>query len=115
MPMTPEEITRLTKRLSLTALATGSLIIGKRYYENWQLTNWIINTNKEINSRYDNYFTIDKLIPFIRIDNGLLYNFKNTRLTLTKNYNPNKITYSFETPDRIVELKTNTIKSKELK
>ncbi len=113
--MTPEEITRLTKRLSLTALATGSLIVGKRYYENWQLSNWSVNTAKGINSRYNICFTINRLIPFIRIDNRLLYNFENTRLNLTKNDKPNKITYSFETPCRIAELKTNTIKSKELK
>jgi hypothetical protein len=144
MPMNPEEIKRLTQGLGLTALAVGSLIVGKRYIENRNFNIWLDKSTNEIKRRYDNCFTIDRLIDgdcvdgktlaigvnshvnpdnmlshqgirlgqdgdikrlvsFIRADNGLVYNFEdNTRLTLTKNENNNKIMYSFEMPGRTV-------------
>ena len=37
MSMNPEEIKRLTQGLGLAALAVGSLMVGKRYFENYQL------------------------------------------------------------------------------
>lgn len=181
--MSPEEIKRLSQGIGLTALAVGSLLISKRYFENYQLRKWAVTTKNEINRRYDNCFTIDRLVDaecvegknltigvnskvnpdnmlshqgirlgqdgdikrlvsFIRADNALVYNFEdNTRLTLTKNENNNKIMYAFETPgktivkemddrivgmyktigmsslelDKIAELKENMIKAKELK
>ena len=143
MPMNPEEIKKLTQGLGLTALAVGSLIIGKRYFENQQFYNWLDKSTSEIKRRYNNCFTIDRLIDgncvdgktltigingkdnpenilskqgirlgqdgdikrlvsFIKVDNGFVYNFEdNTRLTLTKN-DKNKIMYAFETPGRTV-------------
>ena len=62
MPMNSEEILKLTRTLGLTALGVGSLIIGKRYYEGWQLHKLAVSTTKEINRRYDNCFIIDRLI-----------------------------------------------------
>ena len=72
MYMNPEEIKRLTQGLGLTALAVGSLIVGKRYFENYQLCKWAVNTTKEINRRYDNCFTIDRLIDADCIDGKTL-------------------------------------------
>lgn len=72
MPMNPEEIVKLTQGLGLTALAVGSLIIGKRYFENQQLHKWAVNTTNEIKHRYDNCFTIDRLIDSDCIDGKTL-------------------------------------------
>jgi hypothetical protein len=62
MAMTSQEITNLTKGLALTALGVGTLLIGKKYYDNKVIINSIndsINHNKKL---YDNCFTIDRLI-----------------------------------------------------
>lgn len=142
--MTPEAISQLTHALGLTALTVGTLIVGKRYYEERKFINWIDKSTNEIKHRYDNCFTIDRLIDgncvdgktlaigvnpkdnpdnilskqgirlgqdgdikrlvsFVKVDNGLVYNFEdNTRLTMTKNNKTNKIMYSFETPGKTV-------------
>ena len=142
--MNPEEIKMLTQGLGLTALAVGSLIVGKRYIENRNFHIWLDKSTTEIKHRYDNCFTIDRLIDadcidgktlaigvngkdkpenmlskqgirlgqdgdikrlvsFVKVDNGLVYNFEdNTRLTMTKNDKTNKIMYSFETPGKTV-------------
>lgn len=144
MPMNPEEIKMLTQGLGLTALAVGSLIVGKRYIENRNFNIWLDKSRNEIKHRYDNCFTIDRLIDadcidgktlaigvngrdkpenilskqgirlgqdgdikrlvsFVKVDNGLVYNFEdNTRLTMTKNDKTNKIMYSFETPGKTI-------------
>lgn len=68
MPMNPEEIKKLTQGLGLTALAVGSLIIGKRYFENRQFYNWVDKSTNEIKQRYDNCFTIDRLIDANCVD-----------------------------------------------
>ena len=70
--MAPEEIKRLTQGLGLTALAVGSLLMGKRYFENYQLRKWATNTTSEINRRYDNCFTIDRLIDGNCVDGKTL-------------------------------------------
>lgn len=72
MPMNPEEIKKLTQALSLTALAVGSLIVGKRLFETYQLRNWAVTTTKEINRKYDNCFIIDRLIDAECIDGKTL-------------------------------------------
>ena len=72
MPMNPEEIKRLTQGLGLTALAVGSLIIGRKYYETRQVVKWAQNINNEINCRYDNCFTIDRLIDADCVDGKTL-------------------------------------------
>ena len=72
MSMNPEEIKRLTQGLGLAALAVGSLMVGKRYFENYQLRKWVVNTTKEINHRYDNCFTIDRLIDANCVDGKTL-------------------------------------------
>lgn len=142
--MNSEEIMKITKGLGLTALAVGSLIVGKKYFENQLLNKWIDKPTTDIKHRYDNCFTIDRLIDanctdgktltigvngknnpenmvssqgirlgkdgdikrlvsFIKVENGLVYNFEDsTRLTLTKNDKTNKIMYSFETPEKTV-------------
>jgi hypothetical protein len=142
--MNPEEIKMLTQGLGLTALAVGSLIVGKRYIENRNFNIWLDKSRNEIKHRYDNCFTIDRLIDadcidgktlaigvngrdkpenilskqgirlgqdgdikrlvsFVKVDNGLVYNFEdNTRLTMTKNDKTNKIMYSFETPGKTI-------------
>jgi hypothetical protein len=144
MHMNPEEIKKLTQGLGLTAFAVGSLILSKRWFENYQFHKWAVSTSKEINRRFDNCFIIDRLIDancvdgktltigingkdnpenilskqgirlgqdgdikrlvsFIRVDNGLVYNFEdNTRLTLTKNEKNNKIMYAFETSGKTI-------------
>lgn len=70
--MTPEAIAQLTQALGLTALAVGTLIIGKRYYEERQFINWINAANNEIKRRADNCFTIDRLIDADCIDGKTL-------------------------------------------
>jgi hypothetical protein len=144
MPMNSEEIMKLTKGLSLTALVVGSLIVAKRYFENRKFYIWLNNSTTEAKRRYDNCFIIDRLIDgdcidgktlsvginsrdkpenmlskqgirlgqdgdikrlvsFVKVDNGLVYNFEDsTRLTMTKNDKTNKIMYSFETPGKTV-------------
>ena len=70
--MNPEEIKKLTQGLGLTALAVGSLIAGKRSFETYQLRKWATSTTKEINRRYDNCFTIDRLIDAECVDGKTL-------------------------------------------
>lgn len=65
MPMTPDEIMKLTQGLGITALAVGSLIIGKRYYNDWIFLNWF---NREVKSIGNKCFTIDRLIDADCID-----------------------------------------------
>jgi hypothetical protein len=72
MPMTNEEIRKLTQGIGLAAVAVGSLMIGKKYYEGWQLRNWAVNKTKEINRQYDNCFTIDRLIDADCVDGKTL-------------------------------------------
>lgn len=72
MPMNAEEISKLTRGLGLSALAVGSLIIGKKYYEGRQLRKWAESTTKEINRRYDNCFIIDRLIDAECVDGKTL-------------------------------------------
>ena len=72
MPMNPEEIKKLTQGLGLTALAVGSLLAGKRWFETYQLRKWAVNTTKEINRKYDNCFTIDRLIDAECVDGKTL-------------------------------------------
>ncbi len=70
--MNREEIKLLTHGLSLTALAVGSVIIGRKYYENRQVLKWAQNKTNEINCRYDNCFTIDRLIDANCVDGKTL-------------------------------------------
>lgn len=145
------DIKMLTTGIALTAVAVGSLIIGKKYYKKY-VTNNIINSHYSgfqknlitVNKTDNNCFTIDrlidadcngkplsigvnsrvdpnnilshqgirfgnhnepikKLISFIKVDNGLVYEFEdNTRLTLTKNDKTGAIMYSFKTGDLYV-------------
>lgn len=68
MPINAEDISKLTRGLGLTALGVGSLLIGKRYYQSWQLRNWAESTTKEISRKYDNCFIIDRLIDANCVD-----------------------------------------------
>ena len=72
MHMNRDEIMKLTKALGLTAFTVGSFMIGKRYFQSWQLRNWGINTTKEINRRFENCFTIDRLIDANCVDGKTL-------------------------------------------
>lgn len=60
--MDEANVLRVTRNLGLTALAVGSLIIGKRYYEQRKLRNWAQNYINETDRRYNNCFIIDRLI-----------------------------------------------------
>ena len=60
--MTPQEITNLTKGLALTALGVGTILIGKKYYDNRVIINFLDDASNQIKRRYDNCFTIDRLI-----------------------------------------------------
>jgi hypothetical protein len=62
MPLTAEEIKRLSQGIAVAAVGVGSLIVGKRYYESYIINKWLNNTQKEIKHRYENCFTIDRLI-----------------------------------------------------
>lgn len=62
MSMSAQEISNLTKGLALTALGVGTLIIGKKYYDNRVIINFIDDATNHIKKRYDNCFTIDRLI-----------------------------------------------------
>ena len=74
--------------------------------------------------RYGKDGEIKHLTSFIRADNGLIYGFEGSKLTLTKDIKTNKIMYSFETPEKTVvkemddivvqKYKTISFKSKEL-
>lgn len=72
MPMNGEEIKKLTRGLGLTALAVGSFMISRKYFENYQLRKWAVNTTNEINRKYDNCFTIDRLIDGECVDGKTL-------------------------------------------
>jgi hypothetical protein len=85
MPMNAEEIMKLTKGLGLTALVVGSVVVAKRHYNNWQLHNWAVTTTKEINRRYDNCFTIDRLIDANCVDG------KTLAIGINGNDNPDNI------------------------
>ena len=60
--MTPQEISNLTKGLALTALGVGTLLVWKKHYDNRVIINFIDDASKQIKKRYDNCFTIDRLI-----------------------------------------------------
>jgi len=62
MSMSAQEISNLTKGLALTALGVGTLIIGKKYYDNRVIINFIDDATNHIKKRYDNCFIIDRLI-----------------------------------------------------
>ncbi len=62
MPMNSQEIMKLTQGLGLTALAVGSLMISKKYYDNRIIIKFIDDSTNYIKKRYDNCFTIDRLI-----------------------------------------------------
>jgi hypothetical protein len=70
--MNAEEIKKLTQSLGVAALAVGSLMISKKYFEGWQLHKWAVNTTNEIKRRYDNCFTIDRLIDADCVDGKTL-------------------------------------------
>ena len=72
MPMNGEEIKKLTRGLGLTALAVGSFMISRKYFENYQLRKWAVNTTNDINRKYDNCFTIDRLIDGECVDGKTL-------------------------------------------
>lgn len=141
------DIKLLTAGLVIPAIAVGTLIIGKKYYQKY-ITEKTINSNYSdfqkhlinLNSKYNtnNYFTIDrlidadcngkplsigvnsiinpnnilshqgirhgntsepikKLVSFIKVDNGLIYEFEdNTKLTITTNDKTDVLMYSFK-------------------
>ncbi len=60
--MTSKEINNLTKGLTLTALGVGTLLIWKKHYDNRVIINFLDDATKQIKKRYDNCFTIDRLI-----------------------------------------------------
>jgi hypothetical protein len=62
MPMTTQEINSLTKGLALTALGVGTLLVYKKHYDNSVIINFLEDTTKDNKKRYDNCFTIDRLI-----------------------------------------------------
>jgi hypothetical protein len=61
-PVNKEEIMLLTKGLAMTALAVGSLLVGKQYYQKNKLYSLAKEVVKESERRYNNCFTIDRLI-----------------------------------------------------
>jgi hypothetical protein len=62
MSMSAQEIISLTQGLAMAALGVGTLLIGKKYFENKVITNFIDDATQTIKKRYDNCFTIDRLI-----------------------------------------------------
>jgi len=62
MSMSAQEISNLTKGLALAALGVGTLLIGKKYYDNRVIINFIDDATNHIKKGYDNCFTIDRLI-----------------------------------------------------
>ncbi len=59
--MTPQEMSSLTRNLAIAALGVGSLIVGKKYFENKAILQIIDDSNFSKKS-YENCFTIDRLI-----------------------------------------------------
>jgi hypothetical protein len=59
--MSAQEISKLTKGLAIAALGVGTLLIGKKYYDE-VIINSIDDTTNHIKKRYDTCFTIDRLI-----------------------------------------------------
>lgn len=57
-----EEIMLLTKGIAMSALAVGTLLIGKQYYQQHKMYNLARDLVKESKRRYNNCFTIDRLI-----------------------------------------------------
>jgi hypothetical protein len=62
MPTSTQEIANLTKGLALAALGVGSLLVYKKHYDNRVIINFIDDATNHIKKRYDNCFTIDRLI-----------------------------------------------------
>lgn len=62
MPMTPQEISNLTKGLIISALGVGPLLVAKKYYDNNVIVEFIDNTTNHIKKGSNNCFTIDRLI-----------------------------------------------------
>jgi hypothetical protein len=60
--MLPQEITSLTQGLTIAALGVGTLLVAKKYYDNRVIINFIDDATQTIKKRYDNCFTIDRLI-----------------------------------------------------
>jgi hypothetical protein len=60
--MTPQEISSLTQGIAIAALGVGTLLIGKKYYDNRVIVNFIDDATHTIKKRYDNCFIIDRLI-----------------------------------------------------
>jgi hypothetical protein len=62
MPTSTQEIANLTKGLALAALGVGTLLVYKKHYDNRVIINFIGDATTQIKKRYDNCFTIDRLI-----------------------------------------------------
>ncbi len=62
MPTSTQEIANLTKGLALAALGVGTLLVYKKHYDNRVIINFIDDATNHIKKRYDNCFTIDRLI-----------------------------------------------------
>jgi hypothetical protein len=60
--MTPQEITNLTKGIALAAVGVGTLLVYKKHYDNRVIINFIDDATNVIKRRYNNCFTIDRLI-----------------------------------------------------
>jgi hypothetical protein len=60
--MLPQEITNLTQGLAIAALGVGTLLVWKKHYDNRVIINFIDDATRTIKKRYDNCFTIDRLI-----------------------------------------------------
>lgn len=60
--MTPQEITNLTKGIALAAAGVGTLLVYKKHYDNRVIINFIDDASNVIKRRYNNCFTIDRLI-----------------------------------------------------
>jgi hypothetical protein len=82
--MTPENIKLMSQGIAFSALAVGTLFVGKRYYDNYKINKVITQTQNHINNMYSNCFTIDRLID---PDCGG----KNLSLGVNGNVKPNNI------------------------
>jgi hypothetical protein len=60
--MLPQDINSLTKGITLAALGVGTLLVWKKHYDNKVIINFLDDATKQIKKRYDNCFTIDRLI-----------------------------------------------------
>ncbi len=60
----------ISRRITLSALLVGTLIVGKKYYENWICNKWIKIIENDLNDDYEQKYFIDTLMDDTKNDHS---------------------------------------------